>query len=480
MATSALRPLSVGEILDAGVKVVTRHWKPLIGSLLAIYAPIWLLSTLISASFDTSGFDFGSDPFGSSGDDPSGQDIVVSLAASVLILVASLVAYVAVFKGVCDAWLGNSPSIGRSLRFGLQRAPRALLLGFIWFWPIVLFTIMCGVPGLWLGTVWSLSIPALLFESLGPFKALGRSFNLISGRFWESLVIVIVALLVYFVIAFVIGLVFGGIAVGVDDQNDVVTSIAASVGNLIAESITVPYCTALLTILYFDQRVRKEGLDVQLLAGDWDPDAPLPVPPSVPAGYAPPPMYPPPPGWQSPSGWQGPQASPDSPLRWGPAAETPPTSAGQWQAPGAGGWGPPAGAAPPWADEVAGAQPPAGDAPPPWQQPADVAPARDAPPWSRPDATPPAADAPPWSRPDAAPPADDAPPAADSPAAGDSPAPDSPWMSPPGDSAAPPSVQPGSPLAEDDRWKPSGSGWKPSGEGWKPGGKKDDEDEDER
>ena len=49
---------------------------------------------------------------------------------------------------------------------------------------MIVFSAACGLPALWLGTVWCLSIPALLFERIGPLQALGRSYGLIQRRFW--------------------------------------------------------------------------------------------------------------------------------------------------------------------------------------------------------------------------------------------------------------------------------------------------------
>jgi hypothetical protein len=96
------------------------------------------------------------------------------------------------------------------------------------------------------------------------------------------------------------------------------------IGTTIAGVILYPYSSALLTIMYFDQRVRKEGFDLQLLAQgvgvEHDPDAPLPAPyvggPSAPpyvGGPPPPPTWSPPPErpWSSPGGWSAP--APDAP-----------------------------------------------------------------------------------------------------------------------------------------------------------------------
>ena len=54
MATPApaLRPLSIGEILDAGIKVVLRNWKTLIGCTIVLMAPLSLFYVVAIASID--------------------------------------------------------------------------------------------------------------------------------------------------------------------------------------------------------------------------------------------------------------------------------------------------------------------------------------------------------------------------------------------------------------------------------------------
>src|SRR3954451_16983110 len=193
VAPPMLRPLQLGEILDAGIKVVTRNWKPLIVTLLLVVTPVQILSVLVLASVDDTETAFQILPDSSRTATTPSARCVVGLGLGVLMsLIAFLFAFTALFKGVSDAWLGVRPEVRRSLRFGARRAPSVGLLFAVWIVPMIVFTALCGLPALWLGTVWSLSIPALLFERTGPMNALGRSFNLIAGRFWESLLIVLV------------------------------------------------------------------------------------------------------------------------------------------------------------------------------------------------------------------------------------------------------------------------------------------------
>jgi hypothetical protein len=338
VATSSLRPLSVGEILDAGIKVVTRHWKPLIGAQMLISAPIFIVFVLLLASIDSTSFELVPDDTASSSD-PSAAVLVGFFLSILLLLLAFVASFTALFKGVCDAWLGIEPELGRSFKYGLRHGPMVLLLTIIWYIPVILFSCALCVPGLWLITVWSLSIPALLFERKGPFKALGRSYRLIHGRFWQSLLLVLVCVVFTYVVGFAIQLPVLAVVAALTHDNGVANAIAQTVGTILSSAVTYPYMAAVLTILYFDQRVRKEGFDIQLLAQglgvERDPDAPLPeplVPSGQPYQYQPQPQ-----GWNPTpsSGWAPPQAERDEPPLWGPkpAPDARPESESPWMTP---------------------------------------------------------------------------------------------------------------------------------------------------
>ena len=93
------------------------------------------------------------------------------------------------------------------------------------------------------------------------------------------------------------------------DGNTLVGALGAVVGGTVGSALTTPYSAAVVTLVYFDLRVRKEGLDLQLIAEgagvERDPDAPLPAPlvadEYTPEERAQAPYWPPPPGWTPPS-----------------------------------------------------------------------------------------------------------------------------------------------------------------------------------
>jgi hypothetical protein len=345
--------LSIGEILDAGIKVVVRHWKPLMGCIVGLTAPVWILYVLVIASVDSSLLEADSQfetSASSTGSDVDTTAIVGFGLSGVLLLVTFLIAFTACFKVVSDAWLGSEPSIGRSLRFGLRRSPMVALLALIVGIATGIGFILCLLPGIWLSVLWCLAFPALLFERIGPFKAMRRSSSLVKGRWWASLLLVVVGYLLVTILGGIIQYGLLGVAAVAAGDSVIVSAIATVVGSTLSSAITYPYLAAVLTILYFDQRVRKEGFDLQLLAegmgAERDPDAPLPEPLIgddlyTPEQRAAAPYWPPPPGWVPPaaqpepsqwassSGWSAPSADrePDSPL-WGTSSSAPPPTSG--------------------------------------------------------------------------------------------------------------------------------------------------------
>jgi uncharacterized membrane protein len=340
VATS-LRPLSVGEILDAGIKVFTRHWKPLAKIVAIVTGPVYIVYVLLLASIDEELLDFSS-TFSTStetSDTDTDATVLVGFGLSYLLLfITILLAFVACFKAVSDAWLGSTPSVSRSLRFALRRSFSAGLLGIVAGIVVFIGFIACIAPGIWISIAWCVCLPALLFERVGPLKALNRSYSLIKGRWWASFLLVVVGQLLVSIVGGVIQLGLVGIADAVSSDNTIVLAIAQVIGSTASAAVTYPYLAAVLTILYFDQRVRKEGFDLQLQADGFgverDPDAPLPAPligdelytPEQraaapywppPPGWTPPPVEPEPSPWASSSGWSAP--SPD---------EAPPPSEG--------------------------------------------------------------------------------------------------------------------------------------------------------
>jgi len=72
----------------------------------------------------------------------------------------------------------------RELRQAMPFVLRVLAVGLTTLSIASVATGLLVIPGVWLYTRWSLSIPAIRGEDLGPVAALKRSNELVRGRFW--------------------------------------------------------------------------------------------------------------------------------------------------------------------------------------------------------------------------------------------------------------------------------------------------------
>jgi uncharacterized membrane protein len=127
---------------------------------------------------------------------------------------------------------------------------------------------------------YALAIQACIVENLGPRASLKRSIFLSKGSRWR----VVVIYLIFFLLAIILGFGLGGIAGGAGSlvHNRIVAAILIYLASFITGSITGPLATIGLSLLYYDERVRKEAFDLQLMMSSLDaPGLPSPVPAQI-------------------------------------------------------------------------------------------------------------------------------------------------------------------------------------------------------
>ena len=322
-----LRPLSVGEIIDVAIKIWRRHLPTLARIVIVVVAPLQILSALVMASVTTSETDF--ETF-----DPEGNPVVDTgelagwlagmLTAQAISALAFLIASAAVLRAVSVAYLGGAPQWRESLRAVTGRIGSLIWLGFLMTAGLGLAALAFLVPAIWLGVAWSIAFPVLIAEGQRGTGAMRRAFGLVRGRWWPTFGALVLAFMFEFFVGLVIGLPLGFLTAGWD--SDSLASLAVSTVISIASSvITTPFMAAVLVLIYFDLRVRKEGFDLQLMAqGVGISGAAVPAEgPGNPGGWT-----------GTRGGWTG------TPGGW-------PAPGGRWPTPAGGAWAPPGSAVPP-------------------------------------------------------------------------------------------------------------------------------------
>ncbi|GHF23779.1 membrane protein [Amycolatopsis deserti] len=272
-----LRPLSVGEILDGAITTMRRHPALVFGSS-AVVAVIGAVLQLLASRYLLPDFQ-SLQNLSPAATDQQVQDAALrALGDSAIVIGVSVIITVLTqtfLSGFLTVVIGKAV-LGRPVTFGEAMAearPRFLpLLGatIIYVIAVAVGSLLCVVPGIWLYTLLGLTTPALVLERARVGQSLKRSASLVSGSWWRCFGILLLAGLIASVLAYLIDIPFSLGAGGTDVlTGEAVPSgwgalLIIAVGQVISQTIVQPFAANTTALLYIDQRMRKEGMDLQL------------------------------------------------------------------------------------------------------------------------------------------------------------------------------------------------------------------------
>jgi hypothetical protein len=260
-----LHPRGVGEVLDAAIKLYTRNLATLWKIVAVVIVPLVIIDlVIVDVTLPTGAFVHHGTLYTSTGTlgTPGGAvvaEIVLRFLAAVLVQGALCLCLV-------DAYVGRPLDWRQSLRAGLARLGPLVWLGIIYGICVVIGLILIVAPGIWLIVVWSAAVPALMFEKLGGAQALRRSFRLVRHRWFATFAEILVALIMLIVVLFVVGLIIAAIEKGLKVNSTGLWLAFSFVSTIISDLIALPFLAAVTAVIYIDLRVRKEALDLELLA----------------------------------------------------------------------------------------------------------------------------------------------------------------------------------------------------------------------
>ena len=297
-----LRPLTLGEIYDGAFRIIRFKPKATVGSAVLVASVTMIIPVVVTAILT---WTIGA-TFDATGGDQATEDLAGQLGSfGALGLGAVLQVFGLLFVTGMIVQVTAAAAIGRRLSLGqawaATRGKRWRLVGLsvlLWVMTlaiiavyvvaiVVAFTVADDVLAAALFTVgWSvlfgcvlvwfwirvyyLPVPALMLEPIGVFQALGRGFRLTRGQFWRTFGI---ALLTYLIaqiggsmLSFPISLV-GQIAIFALDPEYALLGLVVlqAVTSVVAAAFVAPFSSAVSSLQYVDQRMRKEAFDVELM-----------------------------------------------------------------------------------------------------------------------------------------------------------------------------------------------------------------------
>lgn len=341
--TVPLKPLALGDVVSASFATFGRYWKQLVGVMLAVLGLCLLVMTLLAGVAVAAVYDHIEPVFDPPyGQDPAAEHLTPIIVAGVTLFVLLLAAGLpstAMLTAVCPAVLQQAvlgrPTTFRAMwRTALRRTPSVLgallLTGLIagapvlaamavWI-PVMIVSVSGDDPSpaalvllpvlllpaiavsVWLGTRLSLAPAVAVMEKAAPVTALRRSAALVKGYWWRIFGITLVGSMIATSIAYMIQMPFqlvgtfgmiplmaeaGEGAEGAGPSTGMIVALVFGflcimVGAGVSQMFQIGYTQLFSSLLYVDQRIRRENL-AQVLLAELSAQAPATGPVATPS-----------------------------------------------------------------------------------------------------------------------------------------------------------------------------------------------------
>jgi hypothetical protein len=164
----------------------------------------------------------------------------------------------ALTRGAAGALIGRDVDVSASYQYAFSRLGPLIGLALLVALVVGIGFILLVIPGIIVLVFLAASVPAFIIEGLGVTDSMSRSWKLVSGSWWHTLAVILVAAIIAGVI--------NGILTAIGGH----TFFGVWILSAIAQIITAPFVALVSVVLYVDLRARHESLNATTLAMDLD------------------------------------------------------------------------------------------------------------------------------------------------------------------------------------------------------------------
>ncbi|MGH7778433.1 MAG: hypothetical protein ACREQR_01210 [Candidatus Binataceae bacterium] len=224
-----IHPLSFGEILDRGFRVLRDNIVLLAGIAALLFVPVGVMQML-------------------------GHSTALSLSQLVFFLIGGPIMQAALTVAIANVYLGSPITIDEAY-ISLKPILIPYLGTFLLIYPLIILGFVCLIiPGFYFMICWSLAAQVMIIERRFGLETMRRSRELVRGAWWATFGIVIAAGIISEVPTAILSVVWSYIP------------LFGPLLTAATRSVTVTYGAAVLVIYYFDRRCRIEDFDLRFLA----------------------------------------------------------------------------------------------------------------------------------------------------------------------------------------------------------------------
>jgi hypothetical protein len=269
LVAQTLRPLTVGELLDRTFFYYRQHFALFVG--IAALPGLLALTLQVATVFVK----------------PTLDNLLLTaalaLAAVFVYLVTGMLTHGATVVAVSHILLEREIHIAEAFDSIRHRLGKLILISINVGVRVMLGALFLIFPGILLALRYSLAIPVAVLEETGVSASLSRSATLTKGHrgrillvYFLLFVLVIIASMLW---PFLTMLIAAGLSSAVRaGQQPVWTRVMLQFGNFVSTSLLGPIMTIALTLVYYDERVRKEAFDLEHMMQQLDAAVPLTPP----------------------------------------------------------------------------------------------------------------------------------------------------------------------------------------------------------
>jgi len=258
-----LRPLEIGDLLDETFRMYRRNF--------VLFAGISVIVSIPSAALSGYGYSLFGNLIQESttGAPPNFGFLLSTLPALALGALVNLALipffYAAVVYAACESAQGRAVTAGGIFSAVLRRY--FPLLGYFLLIGLMVLA-FCLIPlWIWIWVGWLVVAPAMFVEGTGLIQAMGRSWRLVEGRWWRTFLVVFLIFIIQYVARLALNafIALAQYLLVVVAPSALVLGISGAT-QVIVDSLVNPVLQIAIVLLYFDLRVRREGLDLFQLA----------------------------------------------------------------------------------------------------------------------------------------------------------------------------------------------------------------------
>jgi hypothetical protein len=252
MPPLALRPRSATEIVDAAFQILKAHYLQFVLCTALAYTPLLVLQLLVLGVR------------GPVSTAVTGAGIALTI---IMWLSFSLMSAVNI---VCasQAFLGEPVDVGAAVRLTLPRLVRIMLTAALRYLAMMAGALLFLVGAFWVWTRYFAVTALVVLEDTSIGAAFSRSAQLSSGRKWHLFVSMLLVVVIFYALSLGLGLLALVFQLGY---------LAQAIVSAVVTVLVYPAVGIVEALLYYDARIKSEGLDIELMAGALDAPAPAPL-----------------------------------------------------------------------------------------------------------------------------------------------------------------------------------------------------------